>query len=307
VGSDGMGESMNLASMTGFGRAQGEISDRLTASVVVRSVNHKFLDVVIRTNVREEVPELEAAVRTAVVDRLERGRVSVQVDFERTAPQPVRVVVNAEAMSSVIDQLSDLPPSDHMTGEFGMGDLLGIPGLVSIESSRSGPQPEEAEGLGALTAKAVVEMIGMRHTEAEALESQIRTDLAELGLFLDWFEPRAGDFRQAIFDRLQERLAALLGSGSSIEPERQLQEAALLADRADVSEELVRLRSHLTGFADRLDGGGAVGRPLDFMCQEILRELNTLGSKCRELGVAERLVNAKAALEHIREQVQNLE
>lgn len=302
-----MGESMNLASMTGFGRAQGEISDRLTASVVVRSVNHKFLDVVIRTNVREEVPELEAAVRTAVVDRLERGRVSVQVDFERTAPQPVRVVVNAEAMSSVIDQLSDLPPSDHMTGEFGMGDLLGIPGLVSIESSRSGPQPEEAEGLGALTAKAVVEMIGMRHTEAEALESQIRTDLAELGLFLDWFEPRAGDFRQAIFDRLQERLAALLGSGSSIEPERQLQEAALLADRADVSEELVRLRSHLTGFADRLDGGGAVGRPLDFMCQEILRELNTLGSKCRELGVAERLVNAKAALEHIREQVQNLE
>jgi len=302
-----MGESMDLASMTGFGRAQGEISDRLTASVVVRSVNHKFLDVVIRTNVREEVPELEAAVRTAVVDRLERGRVSVQVDFERTAPQPVRVVVNAEAMSSVIDQLADLPPSDNVTGELGMGDLLAIPGLVSIESSRSGPQPEEAGGLGSLTAKAVVEMIGMRRTEAKALESQIRSDLAELGLFLDWFEPRAGDFRQAIFDRLQERLAALLGTGSAIEPERQLQEAALLADRADVSEEIVRLRSHLTGFADRLDGGGAVGRPLDFMCQEILRELNTLGSKCRELGVAERLVNAKAALEHIREQVQNLE
>lgn len=302
-----MGERMKLASMTGFGRAQGEISDRLTASVVVRSVNHKFLDVVIRTNVREEVPELEAAVRAAVVDRLERGRISVQVDFERTAAQPVRVVVNAEAMSSVIDQLADLPPSDNVTGELGMGDLLAIPGLISIESSRSGPQPEEAEGLGSLTAKAVVEMIGMRRTEAEALESQIRSDLAELGLFLDWFEPRAGDFRQAIFDRLQERLAALLGSGSAIEPERQLQEAALLADRADVSEELVRLRSHLTGFADRLDGGGAVGRPLDFMCQEILRELNTLGSKCRELGVAERLVNAKAALEHIREQVQNLE
>ena len=302
-----MGERMKLASMTGFGRAQGEISDRLTASVVVRSVNHKFLDVVIRTNVREEVPELEAAVRAAVVDRLERGRISVQVDFERTAAQPVRVVVNAEAMSSVIDQLADLPPSDNVTGELGMGDHLAIPGLISIESSRSGPQPEEAEGLGSLTAKAVVEMIGMRRTEAEALESQIRSDLADLGLFLDWFEPRAGDFRQAIFDRLQERLAALLGSGSAIEPERQLQEAALLADRADVSEELVRLRSHLTGFADRLDGGGAVGRPLDFMCQEILRELNTLGSKCRELGVAERLVNAKAALEHIREQVQNLE
>jgi uncharacterized protein (TIGR00255 family) len=106
---------------------------------------------------------------------------------------------------------------------------------------------------------------------------------------------------------LQERLTAVLGPASAVDPERQLQEAALLADKADVSEELVRLRSHLSGFGDRLDAGGAVGRPLDFMCQEILRELNTLGSKCRELGVAERLVEAKAALERIREQVQNLE
>lgn len=306
-GTDEVGECMNLASMTGFGRAQGEISESLTASVVVRSVNHKFLDVVIRTNVREELPELEAAVRTAVVDRLERGRVSVQVDFERTAPKPVRVVVNAEAVSSVIAQLAELPPAENVGQELGLGDLLGIPGLVSIESSSAGPLPEEAKGLASLTALAVDEMVAMRRTEAEALAGQIRADLGDLTGFLDWFEPRAGEFRQAIFDRLEERLAAILGPGSAVEPERQVQEAALLADRADVSEELVRLRSHLTGFAERLDGGGSVGRPLDFMCQEILRELNTLGSKCRELGVAERLVDAKTALERIREQVQNLE
>jgi uncharacterized protein (TIGR00255 family) len=298
---------MNLASMTGFGRAQGEISQGLTASVVVRSVNHKFLDVAIRTNVREELPELEAAVRSAVVDRLERGRVSVQVDLERTAPQPVRVVVNAEAVSSVIAQLAAVPPADTVSHELGLGDLLGIPGLVSIESSSAGPQPEEARGLAELTAVAVGELVVMRRTEAEALATQIRTDLAELVGFLDWFEPQAAEFRRVIFDRLEERLAAILGPGSTVEPERQVQEAALLADRADVSEELVRLRSHLTGFSDRLEGGGSVGRQLDFMCQEILRELNTLGSKCRELGVAERLVNAKAALERIREQVQNLE
>jgi uncharacterized protein (TIGR00255 family) len=298
---------MMLASMTGFGRAQGEISDRLTASVVVRSVNHKFLDVVVRFNLREELPELEAAVRAAVADHLERGRVSVQVDFERTAPQPVRVVVNTEAISSAIDQLSNLPPSDTVVGELRLGDLLGVPGLVSIESSSAGPQPEEAEGLGALTGTAVGELVEMRRSEAEALERQIREGLAELEGFLGWFEPRVPEFRGAIFDRLQERLSAVLGPASAVDPERQLQEAALLADKADVSEELVRLRSHLAGFGDRLDAGGAVGRPLDFMCQEILRELNTLGSKCRELGVAERLVEAKANLERIREQVQNLE
>jgi len=298
---------MTLASMTGFGRAQGGISERLTASVVVRSVNHKFLDIVVRTNVREELPELEAAVRNAASADLERGRVTVQVDFERTAPLPVRVEVNREAVSSVVEQLAGLPTREPVTAEVALGDLLSVPGLVSVETTSVKPLPEEAEGLAALTTAAVAEMVAMRREEAVALERQIRADLDEIGGFLDWFEPRAGEFRQMVFDRLAERLAELLGPGSQVEPERQVQEAALLADRADVSEELIRLESHLAGFRDRIESGGSVGRPLDFMCQEILRELNTLGSKCRELGVADRLVNAKAALERVREQVQNLE
>ena len=298
---------MSLASMTGFGRAQGAISDRLTASVVARSVNHKFLDIVVRTNVRDEVPELEAAVRAAVENTLERGRVTVQVDFERTAPQPVRVVVNVDAVENIVGQLSDLPLNESISGSLELGDLLGIPGLISIETIAVTPQAEEADGLGALTAQAVAALVAMRLAEATALERQIRSELGEIEAFLDWFEPRTGEFRQAIFDRLQERLAELVGPSSSIDPERQVQESAILADRSDVGEELVRLRSHLSIFGDRLDTGGAVGRPLDFLCQEILRELNTLGSKCRELGVAERLVDSKAALERVREQVQNLE
>lgn len=298
---------MSLASMTGFGRAQGAISERLTASVVVRSVNHKFLDIVVRTNIRDEVPELEAAVRAAVTNTLDRGRVTVQVDFERTAPQPVRVVVNGDAVASIVEQLADLQLSENVSGSLDLGDLLGIPGMVSIETTAVSPQPEEAVGLGALTTEAVAAMVVMRRAEADALERQIRADMEAIEAFLDWFEPQVEGFRKVIFDRLQDRLSELVGAGSAIEPERQVQEAAILADRADVSEELVRLRSHLAGFIGRLDDGGAVGRPLDFMCQEILRELNTLGSKCRELGVAERLVNAKAALERVREQVQNLE
>ncbi len=298
---------MNLASMTGFGRAQGAISERLTASVVVRSVNHKFLDIVVRTNIRDEVPELEAAVRAAVTALLDRGRVTVQIDFERTAPQPVRVVVNGDAVGSIVEQLATLQLGQHVSGALDLGDLLGIPGLVSIETTAAGPQPEEAAGLGALTTEAVAAMVVMRRAEAIALESQIRADLGAIEAFLGWFELQAEEFRKLVFDRLKDRLSELVGGSSSIEPERLVQEAAVLADRADVSEELVRLRSHLGGFFERLDGGGAVGRPLDFMCQEILRELNTLGSKCRELGVAERLVDAKAALERVREQVQNLE
>lgn len=298
---------MRLASMTGFGRAQGEISERLSASVVVRSVNHKNLDMVVRTNIRDEIPELEAAVRGAVSRALKRGRVTIQVDFERTAPQPVKVVVNAGAVESIVEQLADLPLDESVSQTMALGDLLGLPGLISIESVAVSPETEEAEGLGALTTQAVEAMVVMRLAEAVALESQIRADLGEIEAFLDWFEAHSEEFRVVIFDRLKERLAELVGPGTSIDPERQVQEAAVLADRSDVSEETVRLRSHLEGFFERLDAGGPVGRPLDFMCQEILRELNTLGSKCRELGVAERLVNSKAALERVREQVQNLE
>ena len=105
--------------------------------------------------------------------------------------------------------------------------------------------------------------------------------------------------------RAQERIADL--AEGAADPDRIVQEAAVLADRADVAEEVVRLRAHLEAFHERLSAGGTVGRTLDFLCQEIHRELNTLGSKCREPGVAERLVDAKSAAERVREQVQNLE
>jgi uncharacterized protein (TIGR00255 family) len=298
---------MTLASMTGFGRAQGRLSDRLAASVVVRSVNHKFLDVVVRSNVRDEIPELEAAVRAAIVNTLERGRVTVQIDFERIAPVPVRVVVNADAVTSAVDQLGELSLPESVASDITLGDVLAIPGLVVTESVASQPEPGEAEALARIAEEAVAELVAMRRAEGANLGDQVRSELGQTEAFVDWFEPQADEFRQVIFAKLQDRLSELLGNGASVDPERQLQEAAVLADRADVSEELVRLRSHLDGFKARLDGGGTVGRTLDFMCQEILRELNTLGSKCRELGVADRLVDAKASLERVREQVQNLE
>ena len=113
--------------------------------------------------------------------------------------------------------------------------------------------------------------------------------------------------RVRLHERLRDRVNELLGSDLAVDPGRVAQEAALAADRADVGEEVVRLRSHLAQVTGRLDKGGAVGRTLDFLCQEVNRELNTLAAKCRELEVVDRLVEARAATERIREQVQNLE
>jgi uncharacterized protein (TIGR00255 family) len=161
--------------------------------------------------------------------------------------------------------------------------------------------------LRAIASEAVEEAASMRCEEGERIVRQIEAELAEVASFVDWFEPQMPELRQSLFDRTKERIEGLLGPEVKVDHERVLQEAAVLSDRADVAEEVVRLRAHLASFSQRLAAGGVVGRSLDFLCQEVHRELNTLGSKCRELGVADRLVDAKTAVERVREQVQNLE
>jgi len=275
--------------------------------VVVRSVNHRYLDIQIRTNLREEAPEVEAAVRSVVAEGFERGRVTAQLNLERQSATPVDVAVNTDAVRHVLEQLSRIEMPENTTGSVGLGDVLAVPGLVSVTAAETILEDGEFSALKKVTAEAVDEAVRMRVDEGTRLGRQIESELAELTAFADWFEPRMPDMRQRIFERTKERVDVLVGSAAAVDPERVVQEAALLADRADVAEEMVRLRAHLETANNRLRAGGVLGRTLDFLCQEIHRELNTLGSKCRELGVTDRIIDAKAAAERVREQVQNLE
>ncbi len=294
----------NVVSMTGFGRARGELSQRLAASLVVRAVNHRYLDIQVRSTLREELPEAEAALRGVVSRAVQRGRVTVQMSFERTTAAGAQVLVDTEAVASVLNQLRAVSADGQ---EVGLHHVLGVPGLVSVSTGETMLGEEELQRLGELAGTAVEQLVEMRRCEGRALEEQVRAELVQLGGFLDWLEPQLPVIRERLLERLRERIGELVGRETQLEPERLITEAALLADRADVAEEMVRLRSHLQHFQERLGKGGAVGRALDFLCQEINRELNTIGSKCRELGIAERLVDAKAATERIREQVQNIE
>ena len=294
-------------SMTGFGRARAELSDRFGVSVVVRSVNHRYLDIQVRTNLREETPEIEAAVRSVISKRFQRGRVTAQVNLERILAAEVDVAVNTDAVSEVLVQLSNVAVPENFGGTVELGDVLAVPGLVSVASPETILEEEEVTGLRSVASEAVAEAVVMRREEGERLVHQIESEVAEVIGFADWFEPQMPEFRQHLLDRVKDRVEGLVGPDFKMDPERILQEAAVLADRADVAEEVVRLRAHLENFSERLAAGGVVGRSLDFLCQEIHRELNTLGSKCRELGVADRLVDAKSAAERVREQVQNLE
>lgn len=296
---------MSLMSMTGFGRARAELSDRYGVSIVVRSVNHRYLDIQVRTNLREEMPELEALVRTEISNRLERGRVTAQVNLEQVGASGPQVTVNVEQVEGVLEQLAAIRMPDNASAELSLGDVLAVPGLVSVTAQETVLDDKESSALREVVTAAVDSMVEMRAAEGDRLARQI---VAELGLvtgFANWFEPQIAELRQAIMERVLERIQSL--ALEAADPDRIVQEAAILADKADVAEEVVRLRAHIEAFSERLAGGGTVGRTLDFLCQEIHRELNTLGSKCREPGVAERLVDAKSAAERVREQVQNLE
>ncbi len=298
---------MTVTSMTGFGRARGALGDRLSASVVLRTVNHRSLDVVVRTNLREEVPELEAAVRAVVGEHISRGRVTVQVGLDRTSGAGQTLRADGEALLGLLKQIARLRLPAAVDGALRLGDLLGLPGVVVASQDETLLDDDALAALAALVGEACREVTLMRRDEGARLLVQIEAELAAVESFLDWLEPLRDALRERLLERLTSRMRELIDAAGAIEPERLAQEAAIAADRADVAEEVVRLRSHLVQFHERLAAGGTVGRALDFLCQEVHRELNTLGAKCREVGVAEHLVDAKTAVERVREQVQNLE
>jgi uncharacterized protein (TIGR00255 family) len=231
--------------------------------------------------------------------------VTAQVNLEQSGAAGPRVTVNQEQLLDVLEQLAALPVPEGSTSELSLGDVLVVPGLVTVASQETLLDEGENAALREAVTAAVDALVEMRSTEGERLARQIIDELGQVTAFANWFEPQLPELRQSLMARARERIADL--AERVADSDRVVQEAAILADRADVAEEVVRLRAHLEAFHERLSAGGTVGRTLDFLCQEIHRELNTLGSKCREPGVAERLVDAKSAAERVREQVQNLE
>jgi len=298
---------MTVTSMTSFGRARGPLDERMSASIVMRTVNHRSLDVVVRTNVRDEVPELDAAVRAVVGESFARGRVTVQVGLDRTGGAGQALRVDGDALVGLVEQLSGLRLPAAVDDALRLGDLLALPGVVAAGPEETVLDEAALAALSGLVGEACREALAMRRDEGARLLVQIEAELDTVVAFLDWLEPLRDTMRMRLLERLTVRMRELVETAGAVEPDRLAQEAALAADRADVAEEAVRLRSHLVQFRERLGAGGPVGRALDFLCQEIQRELNTLGAKCREVGVAERLVDAKTAVERVREQVQNLE
>jgi len=292
-----------LRSMTGFGSAQGALSERLLASVRLSSVNARFLEPAVRVVPRLEIDELDAAVRRVLAEGVERGRVQVAVELRPAGTPAAALQLHWEVAEALVAALRDRPAGLDLA-PLSLRDLLALPGFA--EGGALVLAETERDALLGVLAAARDALVREREREAAALVPGIRAVVGELHSFRRWVKSVNDEVGAALLARLRERIARLLAD-AAVPEERLVVEAGMLADRADVSEEVERMGAHLEHLEGLLAAGGPVGKKLDFLLQELLREVNTTASKCREAGVGERVVAAKAALEKLREQFANLE
>jgi len=289
--------------MTGYGKGM-VAGDDFSVSVDLKTVNNRFLDIHLR--VGSELGSLEPSIKKRITSRLTRGRVDVTVSMERVAQ--VAYELNRPLIAGYITALKQLQQDFNIAGELDINVLARIPG--ALQPARNGIDEKVITGLEQALDQALDELEKMREQEGEALKNELRDRVRKIESLVPVIESSAAGLADAYRLRLQKRIGELLNRGGQIvevDPARLAQEVAYLADRSDVSEEMVRLRSHLSQFQEALDAPGEAGKMLDFLLQELNREANTTLSKSTDLVIKEAGLAIKAEVEKLREQVQNVE
>ncbi len=291
-----------LRSMTGFGTAE------LTTSagryiVEVRSLNHRFLEVLVR--LPRDLSSLEDRIRALVQGRVLRGRVEVAIIRENYGKRVRTVKVDVDLAKTFINALNDLKQTLELSGTPDLSMLVGLPDLVKIEEQKEDLEeswPAIAAGVG----QAMDRLVGMRGTEGARLAQDLEGRIERLRERVDEVERRAPLVVREYGARLTRRISELLGT-LPVDEGRVATEVAMFADRCDIAEEITRFRSHLAQTRQTIHGEGAVGRTLEFIVQELGREANTMGSKANDLEITRTVIAIKGELESLREQIQNVE
>ena len=291
-----------MRSMTGYGR--GETDHGGTKfSVELNSVNRKQSDIVI--NLPRDLAELEPRIRQTINENISRGRTNATVTFHSGANGARKLALDTELARSYHEAMRALQKDLNAPGEITIATILQAPGVMRFPEQVVNVE-EAWPAIDRALRAALADLIKMREREGKHLAKDLIHRLKAIRKKLKEVRALHPDvvkrYRAALLDRIQKA-----GLPIASDDERVLKEISFFADRADVSEELTRLESHLAQFAHHLRRNEPVGRALEFMTQEIFRELNTLGAKANDAAISQRVVACKAELEKIREQVQNLE
>ena len=291
-----------MRSMTGFGAATSE-ERSLALRAEARSVNHRFLQIKVR--LPGELAHLEPEIDELVRKRLERGSVSITVALSGAGTLG-EVTVNTESAQRYKRLLTRLARELEIPPAISLDALVALPGVVGAGADGRSLQLGRRATLSAV-AGALDALERMREAEGRHLRSDLERNASAIEKVVARIAKRMPQAVLAHQKKLHERVEELIAGRGAVQPEDLAREVALIADRMDVSEELSRLTSHIAQLRALLDRSGPVGRQLDFLVQEMLREANTIGSKCNDAQVAHGVIEVKTSIERLREQVQNVE
>ncbi len=291
-----------IKSMTGYGRGQSH-RENLSFTVEIKAVNHRYADINIKAP--RLVTPFEAQIKKQVGAVLKRGKIDIYVTQNSSPLAPVKPVVNRNLATAYLDALRDIRDLEGVTGDVPLEFLASLPDVVRLEDV-SVVEDEILSCLDEALVDALAAIVGMRTVEGAATGIDIQERLLVLTEMLGKIEAQAAGVPLEWQRKLTERLSRL-NHGVEMDPQRVAQEIAIFADRCDISEELVRFRSHLEQFSELLHQIEPIGRQMDFLVQELNREANTMGSKSNDATLTRYVVGLKSELEKIREQVQNIE
>lgn len=293
-----------LLSMTGYGEAQQE-RDGLVVSVEVRTINNRYLKCTVRTS--DGYGSIESLVESLVRKRVRRGTVQVNVRIDRArAPEDYRI--NVDVLDSYRQQLQTIESRWNPSQPISLESLLLLPGVVGEGTAGSVDAGEDWPVIRETVEAAIHGLDQMRIEEGRAMAADLKANCHAMAASLDEIHRRAPLVVDAYRTRLEERLQKTLAElDVTLEPGDVLREVGLFADRSDISEEIVRLRSHLEQFLATVESPESSGRKLEFLTQEMVREANTIGSKAGDVEISRHVIEIKAALERIREMIQNVE
>jgi uncharacterized protein (TIGR00255 family) len=296
-----------IKSMTGFASLTHE-DERATIGVTVKTVNHRFLDVQLR--MPQSLAEIEPRIRALLQKRLARGRVEVAITVQLRAVLAPTVELNEDVVNALAAALERAREKGLVAGVLTPGDLLRVPQAMSIRERSVEADPavaaQVAASVEAAIEQALADLDAMRVREGDHLRADLDGRRQLLGDLVGGLEGAALDGRSGVEARLRERVREI-GAELPVDETLLAQEIVRAAARSDISEEVTRFRGHLLHWGALSDNAEPCGRKLDFLLQEMNREINTIGSKADGLRVSELVITAKAELEKMREQVQNVE
>nr|WP_317411992.1 YicC/YloC family endoribonuclease [uncultured Solibaculum sp.] len=291
-----------IRSMTGYGRAQ-EVLDGLDITVEIKSVNHRYFEFSARTP--RAYGFLDEKIKSYLQSRVNRGKVDVYVAVESLDTVEAQVEINDTLAAGYVKALRELSQRYQLPDDVTVSTVAGYHDIFTV---RKTPENEERiwAAVSQVLSKATDDFIAMRETEGTRMAEDVRARGADILEKVAFVEQRSPETVAAYRAKLEARLKEVLAD-KTLDERMILNEAAIFADKTAVAEETIRLRSHISQLYSMLDGGSPIGRKLDFLVQEINRETNTIGSKAQDVEIARVVVDVKAEIEKIREQIQNIE